>query len=98
MSRHFKVSLCVIQNALKELVTDGFIECRGASGFFVLPNQALAQAKNEDAADCAARSPLPGKMFLSCLHHSDLTHLSHFVFPKNIFSGGTLYPPAMGNA
>ena len=27
-----------------------------------------------------------------------LAHLSHFVFPKNIFSGGTLYPPAMGNA
>ena len=72
MSRHFKVSLCVIQNALKELVTDGFIECRGASGFFVLPNQNQAQAKNEVAADCAARSPLPGKMFLSCLHHSDL--------------------------
>jgi hypothetical protein len=29
---------------------------------------------------------------------SVLAHLSHFVFPKNIFSGGTLYPPAMGNA
>ncbi|MDD3953574.1 MAG: GntR family transcriptional regulator [Lentisphaeria bacterium] len=72
MSQHFKVSLCVIQNALRELVTDGFIECRGASGFFVLPNRSESCAKNGAAAGCAVRSALPEKMFLSCLHHSDL--------------------------
>ena len=38
MSAHFDVSLSVIQNAMRELMDNGFVECRGASGFYVRTN------------------------------------------------------------
>lgn len=71
MSQHFSVSLCVIQSALKELVTDGFVECRGASGFFVLGAHANPSEKDVASPSRPAGSG-QGKLFLNCLHHSDL--------------------------
>lgn len=71
MSQHFSVSLCVIQSALRELVTDGFVECRGASGFFVAGVQGK-QAEKGGAAPLHPAGPGLGKLYLNGLHHSDL--------------------------
>ena len=45
MSAHFDVSLSVIQNALRELTDNGFVECRGASGFYVRETPAESREK-----------------------------------------------------
>ncbi|MBR4666675.1 MAG: winged helix-turn-helix transcriptional regulator, partial [Lentisphaeria bacterium] len=35
LAKHFNVSLSVVQNAMRELIGNGFVECRGHSGFYV---------------------------------------------------------------
>ncbi len=69
MSNHFDVSLSVIQNALHELVQEGMVECRGASGFYV---KGIPAAANTPAQDKPEAKPADGRVFLSCYHHSDL--------------------------
>ncbi|MBQ7206674.1 MAG: GntR family transcriptional regulator [Lentisphaeria bacterium] len=78
MSAHFGVSPSVIQHALNDMVDDGFIECRGASGYYVrgTVGQAGASVGGTDPGPDASRrggyaDDLP-PVFLSCSHHSDL--------------------------
>ena len=66
MSAHFDVSLSVIQNALRELTDNGFVECRGASGFYVRETPAESPANKKIQKNTRER------IFLSALHHSDL--------------------------
>ena len=66
MSAHFDVSLSVIQNALRELTDNGFVECRGASGFYVRETPAESPANKKIHKNTRER------IFLSALHHSDL--------------------------
>ncbi len=65
MSANFEVSLSVVQNALKELMNNGFVECRGASGFYVSAGKELQEAPKTENSSC-------GKLFLVMNHHSDL--------------------------
>lgn len=66
MSARFDVSLSVIQNAMKELMNNGFVECRGANGFYVSENSAITEAAEK-------KKPNPdGRIYLSVQHHSDL--------------------------
>ncbi len=69
MSNHFDVSLSVIQTALHELVQEGMVECRGASGFYVKGIPAPAAVP---VADKPEANPAEGQVFLSCYHHADL--------------------------
>ena len=66
MSAHFDVSLSVIQNALRELTDNGFVECKGASGFYVRETPAESPANKKIQKNTRER------IFLSALHHSDL--------------------------
>ncbi|MBQ7206427.1 MAG: GntR family transcriptional regulator [Lentisphaeria bacterium] len=69
MSARFDVSLSVIQNALKELMGNGYVECRGASGFYVSPHaSAIAEPHRQQQGTGAG----PGKAYLYFCHHSDL--------------------------
>ena len=68
MSAHFDVSFSVIQNALRELVDNGFVECRGHSGFYV---------RSSDSASAVGKIESKQKdtnlrIYLTALHHSDL--------------------------
>ncbi len=73
MSAHFCVSLSVVQNAMKELMNDGFVECRGSSGFYV---SGQTQAAEKSAAP--AVRPDGGRLFFAFEHHSDLVWLRTF--------------------
>lgn len=66
MSAHFDVSLSVIQNAMRELMDNGFVECRGASGFYVRTDLSGGNKRNKIQKDTDDR------IYLSALHHSDL--------------------------
>lgn len=68
MSAHFDVSLSVIQGAMKELIEDGMIECRGNNGFYV-----KEQAATAPAGPRRARQKDTGPILFCCHHHSDLT-------------------------
>lgn len=62
----FSVSISVIQNALRDLCDNGFIECRGSNGYYVARRPAKAEAAMMEA------SPSAGQVFLLLEHHSDL--------------------------
>ena len=67
LSELFNVSISVVQNAMKELMDEGFVECRGASGFYVRSSngeQAAAEIKEIPRKE--------EKIYLSAVHHSDL--------------------------
>ncbi|MHB9139353.1 MAG: glycoside hydrolase family 38 N-terminal domain-containing protein [Victivallaceae bacterium] len=71
MSNHFGTSISVIQSALRELVSDGMIECCGASGFFVKgAAEAVADPEKSPGQFLEADD---GKTILTAHHHSDLT-------------------------
>lgn len=70
MSSHFGASISVIQSALRELVSDGMIECCGASGFFVKENGETVAPGNTHRQPAEADD---GKIVLTAHHHSDLT-------------------------
>ena len=69
MSNHFGASISVIQSALRELVSDGMIECCGASGFFVKENGEAAVPERSHSKSAEA---VDGKIILTAHHHSDL--------------------------
>jgi alpha-mannosidase len=68
MSSKFGVSLSVVQNAMRELIGNGMVECRGASGFYIRENPENGAAPETGQT----RPPQTGKIFLCCHHHSDL--------------------------
>ena len=70
MSTHFGASISVIQSALRELVSDGMIECCGASGFFVKQNGESPASEKHHRPPADADD---GKIVLTAHHHSDLT-------------------------
>jgi len=76
LSNHCGVSLSVVQQAMKNLETDGFVECRGAQGFFVSEKKrTISQkrfAKNEK-----------GHLFLCFTHHSDLVWRHNYEYYDN---------------
>ena len=63
MSEQFNVSLSVVQAAMKELIDQGFVECRGASGFYINTQQTASKEKYQDT---------PDQIYFSAVHHSDL--------------------------
>ncbi len=65
MSSYFDVSLSVVQSALRELVDNGFVECRGASGFYV-------RGAESQSASAKIQEDTEPRIFLSARHHSDL--------------------------
>ncbi len=71
MSTYFEVSPSVIHRALKDLVDDGMIECRGAQGFYVCEGMNPPASAAEPAA-VATEVPTDSRVFLSLGHHSDL--------------------------
>ena len=74
MSTHFGVSFSVIQKALQELLSDGFIECLGASGYYIrkdLPTEKFSGTDSENQQN-TAKAPAEEKIYLSANHHSDL--------------------------
>ena len=80
MSVHFGVSPSVIQRALNDLVSDGFVECRGPSGYYVRGDAGKKETESAGTEESRERTqpPLPpsGKtippVYLICSHHSDL--------------------------
>ena len=74
MSAHFGVSFSVIQKALQELSSDGFVECLGASGYYIrkdLPTEKLSDTDSEKQ-QTAVQAPAEERIYLSANHHSDL--------------------------
>jgi alpha-mannosidase len=69
MSARFNVSLSVIQNAMRELTNNGFVECRGASGFYVCENSSTAAREKNTPKPTAGPD---GRIYLSVQHHSDM--------------------------
>lgn len=67
LSEHFNVSISVVQNAMKELMDEGFVECRGASGFYV-----RSASDEQNIQPEKFLPPKEDKIFLSAIHHSDL--------------------------
>ena len=65
LSDFFNVSISVVQNAMRVLADDGFVECRGASGFYVC-------APEKDEPENEIQKNTDDKIFLSSVHHSDL--------------------------
>ena len=79
MSVHFGVSPSVIQRALNDLVSDGFVECRDASGYYVRGDAGKKEPESAGTEESreGTQPPLPsGKtvppVYLICSHHSDL--------------------------
>lgn len=73
MSVHFGVSPSVIQRALNELVNDGFVECRGASGYYVSNKKINRKPVEENTADKQKNSDnCTVPVYFACAHHSDL--------------------------
>ena len=70
LAKQFSVSPSVAYRALKDLETEGFLECRGTQGFYV-------REQKETNGTCAPeekkRKRRDGRVFLSCTCHSDLT-------------------------
>ena len=78
MSEHFGVSPSVIQRALNDMVNDGFVECRGSSGYYVCDAVGKTGARTggadvggEGSAGGISGAGVP-PVFLTCSHHSDL--------------------------
>ena len=74
MSAHFGVSFSVIQKALQELSSDGFIECLGASGYYIrknLPKEKFSDSDSEKQ-QITVNNPPEERIYLSANHHSDL--------------------------
>lgn len=75
MSVHFGVSPSVIQRALNDLVNDGFVECRGSSGYYVRA-QSDDNERNSGGNDTRKPAEHPSErispVYLACTHHSDL--------------------------
>ena len=67
LSEHFNVSISVVQSAMKELMDEGFVECRGASGFYIRTSS--EEQKTQSAGVVPSREE---RIFLSAIHHSDL--------------------------
>ena len=65
LSELFNVSTSVVQNAMKELVDNGFVECRGASGFYISANEPETKTVKKEVKK-------EEKIYLSAIHHSDL--------------------------
>ncbi|MBR2425462.1 MAG: GntR family transcriptional regulator [Lentisphaeria bacterium] len=70
MSAHFGVSFSVIQKALYELSNAGFVECRGANGYYVIEN--IPHPKTTTVKEEKIYSKTDEKIRVFCLHHSDL--------------------------
>ena len=73
MSTNFGVSFSVIQKALQELSQDGFVECLGASGYYIrkdLPTEKFAD--NDTPAQTQIHPTAEERIYLSANHHSDL--------------------------
>ena len=68
LAKHFNVSLSVVQNAMRELIGNGFVECRGHSGFYV------CSSLSENPVDKAetVQKDTNGRIILNAVHHSDL--------------------------
>ena len=67
MSAHFGVSFSVIQKALQELSSDGFVECLGASGYYIrkdLPTEKLSDTDSEKQ-QTAVQAPAEERIYLS---------------------------------
>lgn len=71
MSSRFGVSLSVVQKALYELSCDGFVECCGASGYYVSKNLPLRNVAGNDDSP-AKKTPVSSEIYLFAMHHSDL--------------------------
>ncbi|MBP5232382.1 MAG: GntR family transcriptional regulator [Planctomycetes bacterium] len=69
MAAKLKVSQSAVYRAMQRLVEDDMVECRGARGYYVREAAAAGLAAGEVAASTAA----PGRVYLFCNHHSDLT-------------------------
>ncbi|MBR2427073.1 MAG: GntR family transcriptional regulator [Lentisphaeria bacterium] len=72
MSVHFGVSTSVIQRALNELANEGFIECRGASGYYVCDPQSGEESEKTNVKSQERTQSKIKPVFLTCSHHSDL--------------------------
>ena len=68
LAKHFNVSLSVVQNAMRELIGNGFIECRGHSGFYVCSSN----PENPGGKAETVQKDTSGRVILYAVHHSDL--------------------------
>ena len=70
----FSVSPTVIQNALKSLIHDGFIECRGASGYYVNDHLASRVKKDQEPSQVEnGKKSSSGKARIYFCHHNDIS-------------------------
>ncbi|MBQ6470398.1 MAG: GntR family transcriptional regulator [Victivallales bacterium] len=74
MSACFGVSISVIQGAMKELASGGFVECRGKSGFYVTSKAGRGGNASSEPPSVGDRKT-EGRIFLHFCHHSDLMWL-----------------------
>ena len=68
LAKHFNVSLSVVQNAMRELIGNGFVECRGHSGFYVCSSNPENPASKAETV----QKDTNGRIILNAVHHSDL--------------------------
>ena len=68
LAKHFNVSLSVVQNAMRELIGNGFVECRGHSGFYVCSSN----PENPVGKTETVQKDTNGRIILNAVHHSDL--------------------------
>ncbi len=73
LAKQFSVSPSVAYRALKDLETDGFLECRGTQGFYVRDQKETHESSRAGVPEEAKRKRGDGRVFLSCTCHSDLT-------------------------
>ncbi|MDZ4198030.1 MAG: GntR family transcriptional regulator, partial [Kiritimatiellia bacterium] len=69
LAAHFNSSLSVVQSAMRELIGNGMVECRGREGFYV--RQTVA-AEHPTVAALVVPEKDPGPVMFCCHHHSDL--------------------------
>ena len=72
LAKTLKVSSTITHQALRELVEDDMLECRGIRGFYVSPRLEAPAATETPANNSVPSVPSGTKVFLSCGHHSDL--------------------------
>ena len=73
LAKQFSVSPSVAYRALKDLETDGFLECRGTRGFYVREPKETPESSCADTPEGKRYKRQDGRVFLSCTCHSDLT-------------------------